>query len=112
MYRTGTTEKLVGYTDANWAGNVGDSRSTSGFAFSLGSEAIAWSTKKQLTVALLSTEADYRGAAVTTCGAIWLKQLLKDLQVEVLHPTMIYCDNLNNIHLEKNPVFHAQTKHI
>ena len=57
-------------------------------------------------------EPEYRRAAVATCEAIWLKRLLKDLQVEVSDPTTIYCDNLNNIQLAKNPVFHARTKHI
>jgi hypothetical protein len=41
-----------------------------------------------------------------------LKRLLKDLHEEVSDPTMIYCDNLSNIQLAKNPVFHARTKHI
>ena len=66
-----------------------------------------WSSKKQPTVALSSTKAEYRGAAVVTCEAIWLEQLLKDLQVDVVDPTTNYCDNLNNIHLAKNPVFHT-----
>ena len=103
---------MVGYSDADWAGNAADRRSTSGYAFSLGSAAIAWSTKKQPTVALSSTEAEYRGAAVATCEAIWLKRLLKDLQEEVSDPTTMYCDNLSNIQLAKIPVFHARTKHI
>jgi hypothetical protein len=59
----------------------------------------------------LSTEAEYRGAAFVTCEAIWLKRLLKDLH-EVSDPTVIYSDNLNSIQLAKNPVLHAQTKHI
>ena len=46
------------------------------------------------------------------CEGIWLKRLLKDLQEEVSDPTMIYCDNLSNIQLAKNPVFHSQTKHM
>ena len=65
----------------------------------LGSAAIAWSSKKQPIVALSSTEAEYRGAAVATCEAIWLKRLLKDLQEEVSDPTTIYCDNLRSIQL-------------
>ena len=108
LYRAGTAAQLVGYTDADWAGNVADRRSTSGYAFSLGSAVVAWSSKKQPTVALSSTEAKYRGAAVATCEAIWLKRLLKDLQ----DPTTIYCDNLSSIQLANNPVFHARTKHI
>ena len=112
LYRTGTAAQVVGYTDADWDGNAGDRRSTSRSAFSLGSAAITWSSKKQPTVALSSTEAEYRGAAIATCDAIWPKQLLRDLQVEVSDPTTIYCDNLSSIQLAKNPIFHARTKHI
>jgi hypothetical protein len=73
---------------------------------------VAWSSKKQPTIALSSTEARCRGAAVATCEAIWLKRLLKDLHEEVSDPTVVQCDNLSSIQLAKNPVFHAQTKHI
>ena len=55
LYRTGIAEQLVGYTDADWAGNTGDRRSTSRFAFSLGSAAITWISKKQPIVALSNT---------------------------------------------------------
>ncbi|MCO5587900.1 hypothetical protein L7F22_041852 [Adiantum nelumboides] len=41
-----------------------DHRSTCGYMFSSGSVAITWSSKKQPTVALLSTEAEYKGAVV------------------------------------------------
>ena len=47
-----------------------------------------------------------------TCIAIWLKSLLKDLQVEVSNLTTIYCDNLNIFQFAKNLISHAQTKHI
>jgi hypothetical protein len=80
--------------------------------FSLGSAAVAWSSKKQPTLALSSTKVEYRGAAVATWEAILLKQLLKDLHDEVSNPTIIYYDNLRSIQLAKNPVFHARTKHI
>ena len=63
-------------------------------------------------IALSSTEAEYRGATVTTCEAIWLKRLLKDLLVEVLDPMTIYCYNLSSIQLTKNLVFQARTKDI
>ena len=126
--------------DADWAGNADNCRSTSGFTFSLGSAMVTWSNKKQPIVALLSTEVEYRGAKVATCEAIWLKRqpiealssteveyrgaevatckaiwlkrLQKDLQMEMSNSMTIYCDNLNSIHLAKNPVFHARTKHI
>jgi hypothetical protein len=68
--------KLHGYTDANWAGNVSDRRSTSGFMFSFGSGAISWSSKKQPTVALSSTKAKYRNVAIVACEVVWLQKLL------------------------------------
>ena len=63
-------------------------------------------------MSMSSTEAKYQGAVVATREAIWLKRLLKDLQVEVSELIVIYCDNLSSIQLAKNPVFHAWTKHI
>ena len=80
--------------------------------FSLGSGAISWSSKKHPTVALSSTEAEYRGAAVAARGAVWLKRILKDLGVLVTDPIRIFCDNMSSIYLARNPVDHARTKHI
>ncbi|OAE34576.1 hypothetical protein AXG93_1487s1220 [Marchantia polymorpha subsp. ruderalis] len=69
--------RLHGFTDADWAGSIQDCRSTSGYAFSLGSAAISWASKKQLTVALSSIEADYREATIVTCECVWLRVLLE-----------------------------------
>ena len=46
FYVADTPLTLYGYTDADWAGSVGDRRSTSGFTFSFGSAAVTWSSKK------------------------------------------------------------------
>ena len=61
---------------------------------------------------LLSTEAEYRGAIVAACEVAWLRTLLGDLGVHVDERVFIYCDNLSNIQLARNPVFHARTKRI
>ena len=106
------TIRLEGCIDADWARNVSDQRSTSGFFFSLGGGAITWSSKKQPTVALSSTEAKYRGMTRATYKAIWLKQLLKHFNELVNKPIRIYHNNPSSIQLAQNPVFHAWTKHI
>jgi hypothetical protein len=98
--------------DANWADNVSDRKSTSGFMFSFGSGVISWSSKKQPTIALLSTEAEYKGVAIAACEVIWLKKLLLDLGKSVDAPIVIYCDNISSILLVNDPVYHARTKHI
>ncbi|MCO5557292.1 hypothetical protein L7F22_010853 [Adiantum nelumboides] len=56
--------------------------------------------------------AEYRGAAVAACEVAWLELLLGDLGIQVQRPVVIHCDNLSNIQLAQNPVFHARTKHI
>jgi len=104
--------QVHGYTDANWASNVSNRRSTSGFMFSFGSGDVSWSSKKQPKVALSSTEAKYKGAAITTCEVVWLQKLLLDLGKSVDVPVVIYCDNISSILLAKNLVYHARTKHI
>nr|KYP71433.1 Retrovirus-related Pol polyprotein from transposon TNT 1-94 [Cajanus cajan] len=50
-YKTMTNSSLLGYTDSDWVGSVDDMKSTSGYAFSLGSGIFSWASKKQATVA-------------------------------------------------------------
>ena len=103
---------MCGYTDADWAGSTYDRRSTSGYVFSLGSGAVSWSSKKQPTVALLSTKVEYRGAAMAACEIAWLRKLIQSLGCKVVKPITLYCDNMSSIQLANNLVFHARTKHI
>jgi hypothetical protein len=82
--------------------------------FSFGSGDITWSSKKQPTITLSSTEVEYRGATTTivACEVVWLQKLFSDLGQLVDAVTIIYCDNINSILLANNPVYHARTKHI
>ena len=103
---------MCGYTDADWAGLTYDRRSTSGYVFSLGSGAVSWSSKKQPTVALSSTKAEYKGPAMAVCDIAWLCKLLQSLGCKVEKPITLYWDNMNSIQLANNPMFHVRTKHI
>ncbi|KAJ8503716.1 hypothetical protein OPV22_004602 [Ensete ventricosum] len=104
--------KLFGFTDSDWAGDLDDRKSTSGNIFSLGSGAISWSSKKQATTALSTSEAEYVAATSAACQAIWLRRLLEDLHQKQIDATEIFCDNKSTIALAKNPTFHGRTKHI
>jgi len=112
FYEAKSQLQVHGHTDTDWAGNVSNRRSTSGFMFSFGSGAVSWSSKKQPTVALSSTEAEYRGATITACEVVWLQKLLSDLGQSVDAHVVIYCDNISSILLANNPVYYARTKHI
>ncbi len=104
--------QVHGYTNSDWANNVLDKRSNNGFMFSFGSGDVSWSSKKQPTFALSSMEAEYRGATIVACEVIWLQKLFLDLGQSLDVLVVIYCDNISNILLANNPVYHARTKHI
>ena len=104
--------KLKGYCHVDWASDVNDRRSTMGYAFSLGDGMVSWSSKRQPTVALSTTEAEYMAASHCTKEAIWLRQLLDDMRCRYDEGTFIMCGNQGNIALAKNPVYHTRTKHI
>ena len=59
-----------------------------------------------------STKAEYRALVDTTSELLWLRWLLKDLDVSTSSATPLYCDNQSAIHIAHNDVFHERTKHI
>ena len=73
-----TNFTLTGFTDSDYAGNIDDRKSTSGFLFNLGSGAISWSSKKQEVVALSTLEAEYIEATSAACQVVWLRRLVVD----------------------------------
>jgi hypothetical protein len=103
---------LTGYSDSDWVGNPDDRRSTTGYAFGIGSKVVSWSGKKQPTLSLSSTEEEYKTLCATTCEVVWLRILLQDVGKEQKEPTMIKCDNQISIKLANNPIYHAMKKHV
>eukprot|EP01018_Ginkgo_biloba_P011369 Gb_30477 [translate_table: standard] len=112
QYKRTINFRLIGYTNEDWAGDIDDRKSTSGFNFSLGTSVIAWRIKKKPTVYLSTAEAEYKAATTTACEAIWLRRILSDLHEEQEGPTKKFCDNQSTIQMTKNPVLHGRTKHI
>ena len=111
-YKKCADEKLIGYSDADWAGDMDDRHSTSGNVFLLAKGAVGWLSKKKATVALSTTEAEYVALSTATQEAIWLRRLLADVGKPLEEPIVINEDNQGAIAMAKNPVGHARTKHI
>jgi ribonuclease HI len=105
------SRSVQGYCDADYAGDTDTRRSTTGYVFLLHGGTITWSSKRQQTVAASTTEAEYMAAASAIKEALWLKKLLKDLELEskILDIKM---DNQSAIKLLKNPISSMRSKHI
>lgn len=72
---------LKGYTDSDWAGNVVDRTSTSGYLWTLSGAPISWSAKKQTSIALSSTEAEYVAMTRAVQEGLWLRQALDQMNI-------------------------------
>lgn len=103
---------LIEFSDADWAGDVNERKSTSGYLFMLSGAAISWKSRKQTCVALSTAEAEYVALAAATQEAVWIRRLLIDLNCGGIHPTVIHEDNQSAICIGQNPQYHSKTKHI
>nr|KYP61335.1 hypothetical protein KK1_015822 [Cajanus cajan] len=102
---------LTAFTDADWAADPNDNRSTSAACIYLGPNLVSWWSKKQLLVARSSTEAEYRALAQAVTEVLWLQSLLKELQVKFNTPKVL-CDNQSTVSLSHNLVLHSRSKHM
>ena len=105
------TVGVCGFSDADFAGDLDTRKSTSAYVFKIGKGTISWASKKQETVALSTTEAEYMAMARAVCEGIWLQRLLEELGHKI-PKIIIFGDNQSSIALSKNPQYHPRTKHI
>ena len=102
---------IRGFVDADWAGDLDQRRSTSGYVFNLFGGVVSWMSKKQSVVALSTTEAEYMVATHASKEVVWLQRLCSSMGL-VQEAIRIDCDNQSVIFLAKNPAYHSKTKHI
>jgi hypothetical protein len=102
----------IGYCDADWASNLIDRCSISGYIFLIGGGPISWQSKKQQTTALSTMEAEYMAASLATCKAVWLRNFYREIGSPQDIPTSLNIDNRSAIDFSNNSGFHARSKHI
>lgn len=79
FYKRDCQDELLAYTDSDYAGDLNDRKSTSGYVFMLSGGAVAWMSKKQPVVTLSTTEAEYVAAASCACQCVWMQKILKQI---------------------------------
>ena len=103
---------VLGYSDADWAGDADDRKSTSGYMFLIAGGPVSWKSRKQSTVALSTAEAEYVALSTAVQECMWMQRLLSELGNPPDGPTTILEDNQSSIAMAKNPQFHGRAKHI
>ena len=105
-------DDLMGFADLDWASDPNSRRSVSGYTFMFCGAIVSWLAKKQPTIALSSTEAEYMVMTHARKEAIFLEHLYGNVGIPILVLIFILVNNQSAIALVENPIFHAQSKHI
>ena len=114
-YKTSDKINFRGYSDADWAGDLADRKSTSGYVFMLQGAPVSWGSKKQSSVSLSTSEAEYIALSLAIQEGKWIHRLLCEIMTaanEDEPELKILEDNQSCIKMTKNPVNHGRAKHI
>ena len=104
--------KIIGFADADWAGDVRDRKSTSGYCFVRNGGAVSWQTSKQNCIALSTCEAEFVSLSGACQEAIWLKRLVSEMENKPEESILIKEDNQAAIAISKDSSNHKKAKHI
>ena len=105
---------ICGFFDLAYMDNSVDRYSMMGYAIYYAGSLVSWSSRKQRTLALSMTEAEYLTGTEANKEAIWIQQFLLAIgaKKDELYPAALYGDNQGANALAKNPEYHSRTKHI
>jgi len=101
---------LIGFCDADYAGDRIERKSTNGNCQFLGENLISWASKRQATIAMSTAEAGYISAASCCTQLLWMIHPLEDYQINA-NNIPIFFDNTAVICLSKNSILHSRAKY-
>ncbi len=103
---------FIAYCNSDWAGDPCNHWSISGYVFKIAGAAVSWSSKKQSSTTLSSTEGKYMALTHAAKEALWIQEFLYNVSYPPIFPTTILGDNQGALVLVVNLTFHAHMKHI
>ena len=110
-YTLGEDIVVWGYNNAGYGSDADKGRC--GYVFLSGGAAVNWGSKLQDAVALSSTEVEFMAISHAMQVEMYLRMLQREMRINSKEGgTLMLVDNLSNIKLAKNPVFHKRSKHI
>ncbi|RDX64513.1 hypothetical protein CR513_56924, partial [Mucuna pruriens] len=100
--------KLKGYSDADFIGDRIERKSTSRGCHFIFANLVSWTNKRQGTISLCATEAEYISAAQCSSQLLWIKY-----QTDIFESNVpLLCENIAAIILSKTPILNSRAKHI
>ena len=107
----GEKVKVVAYCDSDWAQCPDDRKSTTGYVVQLAGGPVVWQCRKQATVAVSSTEAEFVALSEATKDILWMTYMLTELGIPYEVPR-IYTDSQSSMDWAKNASHHQRNKHV
>ncbi|XP_073154047.1 uncharacterized protein [Henckelia pumila] len=105
---------LEGYCDANWISDTKDSKSTSGYVFTIGGGAVSWKSSKQTCIARSTMESEFIALDKAGEEAKWLRNFLEDIPcwMKPVPAIMIHCDSQAAIGRAQSSMYNGKSRHI
>ena len=106
-------DSLMGYADADYAGDHADRKSCSGSIFFHRGGPVSWRSVKQKCVALSTAESEYIALCLSVQEAVWLRRVMADMGSEQFGATLVYTGNqAAEVMAGRGVSAHSRTKHI
>ena len=105
-------ETLECFVDADWAGDVVDRKSTTGYVIKLYNNVIFWKSRKQNIVTKSSTAAEYVALSDCVTELLLIRDLLKTFKIKINNPINVHEDNSGAISIAKFGNFTKNSKYI
>ena len=114
IYRRSDSLQVEGYSDSDFAGDIDDRKSTSGYVFTLAGGAISWKSSKQSVTASSTMYAEFVACYEASGQVKWLKKFIPSLKVvdSIERPIKMYCDNEPAVFYAHNNKASGAAKHI
>lgn len=109
--RQESAKQITGFADANWATDPNDRHSVSGYVFQTYGATTSWSTRKQRTIALSSTESECSALSDCICESLWISKLFKELNILDNDTVVIFEDNQSAIAIAQSEGPSKKLKH-
>ena len=111
---TGYPPVLEGYTDANWITDSDETKSTSGYVFTIGGGAVSWKSTKQTCIARSTMESEFIALEKAGSEAEWLRNLLADIPIwpKPVSAVSIHCDCQAAIARANSKIYNGKSRHI